>query len=125
MKHAQSRLPVLPYITWECGFGELGPRAQVAATSFVQPIASMFHVILQYSQSLELEGAHRRLFPDELTAHANTEPVLETRVYAPAARWLLRVGDQLNRLQAGSIHVYLLTMVITLLILLAIGGSMK
>jgi len=125
LRHSQSRLPEREFITWECGFGALGPRAQVAATSFVQPIASMFCVVLQYAQSLESVGENARLFPDELTAHATTEPVLETRVYGPAARWLVQIGDQILKFQAGSIHLYLLTMVVTLLILLAIGGSMK
>lgn len=35
---AQRKMPVRKFITWECGFGTLGPRTQYTATSFAQPI---------------------------------------------------------------------------------------
>ena len=110
------------YVTWECGFGDLTPRMQVAATSFVQPIARMFGLMIRYDVQSRADGANPTLFPDEIRVEQRTEAVLETRVYGPALRWVNRAGGFLVRMQAGSIHLYLLTMFVTLLALLVIAG---
>jgi hydrogenase-4 component B len=119
---AERRQPVRTFITWECGFGSLSPRMQTTATSFVQPIARMFGALFQYAVHLHIDGANRRLFPEEIRVEPRTEAILESRVYTPLVRWVSRAGDWVVRLQAGSIHLYLLTMFGTLLLLLAIGG---
>jgi len=125
MARTKATMPERRYITWECGFGALGPRAQVNGTSFVQPIAHTFSVVFQYAESVSIEGESRRLFPDKVTATSTTEPVLETRLYQPVTSMFGWLGDQILHLQEGSIHAYLLTMLITLLILLAIGGAIQ
>jgi hypothetical protein len=65
---------------------------------------------------------NRRLFPDDVTAVTTTEAVLETKVYRPAAHWFGRAADRIVGLQQGSLHRYLLTMFLTLIVLLIIGG---
>jgi hydrogenase-4 component B len=125
MNRADAFRPVRRYSTWDCGFGELSARAQVSGASFVQPIARMFRVVFLYVENLRVEGGDHRLFPDEVTAVATTESVLEMRVYRPAARWFQRLADVVLRLHDGSIHGYLMTMVVTLIVLLLIGGYMR
>jgi hydrogenase-4 component B len=125
MADAAKRIPVRTYITWECGFGTLTPRMQVAAASFSQPIARMFGIVFRYAVQRKIAGADRRLFPDEIHASPTTEAVLESRIYHPILRAINRISDWLTRLQAGSIHLYLLTMFMTLLALLTIGGYVK
>lgn len=122
MGSAARRMPVRSFITWECGFGDLTPRMQVAAASFAQPIARMFGTLFHYAVHLNIDGANRRLFPEEITVEPKTEALLESRVYRPLVRWVNRAGDWVVLLQAGSIHLYLLTMFGTLFLLLAIGG---
>jgi hydrogenase-4 component B len=122
MESAARRLPVRPFITWECGFGDLTPRMQVTAASFAQPVARMFGALFRYAIHLHIDGANRRLFPEEIKVEPKTEAVLESRLYSPVVRWVDRAGDWVVRLQAGSIHLYLLTMFGTLLLLLVIGG---
>ncbi|MDR3710226.1 MAG: proton-conducting transporter membrane subunit [Capsulimonadaceae bacterium] len=122
---ARRQRPDRTYITWECGFGALSPRQQVSATSFVQPISRIFSVVFQYAENLRIEGESRRLFPDRVTATSTTEAVLETRLYGPLTMLFKWLGDQVIKLQEGNIHAYLLTMLLTLLILLAIGGSIR
>jgi hypothetical protein len=117
--------PVRRYITWECGFGDLTSRMQVAAASYAQPIARLFGTLYRYTIHQEIEGEHRRHFPEEIRAEHRTEFVLETRFYTPAIRWVNSIGDWVARLQAGSIHLYLLTMFVTLIVLLAIGAYAK
>jgi formate hydrogenlyase subunit 3/multisubunit Na+/H+ antiporter MnhD subunit len=122
LRSAAVRQPTRSYITWECGFGPLGPRMQVAAASFSQPIARLFGALFRYAVELKIDGSNRRLFPEEITVRPKTETVLESRVYHPLVRWVDRAGDWIVRLQAGSIQLYLLTMFATLLVLLIVGG---
>jgi hydrogenase-4 component B len=122
MDYASHRMPIRTFITWECGFGALGPRAQVSGMSFAQPIAHMFSVLYRYAQSLESEGG---LFPAEFKSVTTSKSVLEAGIYRPAARFFSDLGDKILWLQEGSIHRYLGTMLITLVILLVIGGYVR
>jgi hydrogenase-4 component B len=48
-------------------------------------------------------------------------PVLEAHVYRPAVAFVNWIGERMMHLQAGSIHLYLSYMLITLVALLVIG----
>jgi hydrogenase-4 component B len=115
--------PMRRFITWECGFGELGPRTQYTATSFAQPIARMFGAVYRYAVSVRIEGRDRRHFPEAVSVELTHEPYLETRIYAPLLRLIQHAaGTLLMRLQAGSIHQYLLFMLLALGLLLWLGN---
>lgn len=115
--------PARRFITWECGFGSLGPRTQYTATSFAQPISHIFGAIYRYAVAVSLHGRHRRHFPETVAAETMHEAYLETRLYAPLLRGVYRAaGIFLMRLQAGSIHQYLVFMVLMLCLLLWVGG---
>jgi hypothetical protein len=119
---AAGKQPTRRFVTWECGFGELGPRTQYTAASFAQPIARMFGGFYHYSQELRLAGRDRRHFPEEIEIEPAYEPYLETRVYGPLIGFLRHLSTTLvARLQAGSIHQYLLYMVVALGVLLWLG----
>ena len=114
--------PARRFITWECGFGDLGPRMQYTASSFAQPIARMFRAMNHYGVQVDVQGTDRRNFPDAVSVESGYEPYLQTRVYAPALKLIQDVaGIFLARLQAGNIHQYLLYMTITLGLLLFVG----
>lgn len=118
---ARSR-PARQFITWECGFGNLSPRTQYTATSFAQPISRLFGAIYRYAVEINVGGGNRRHFPDMVGAETVHEAYLETRIYAPLLRGLRRVsGIVLMRLQAGSIHQYLIHIVLVLALLLWMG----
>ncbi len=125
LRSAAGRQPAKSYITWECGFGPLTSRMQATATSFAQPIARMFGVLYRYDVHRQIEGEHRRLFPEEIRAEPKTEVMLESRVYVPIVQWVDKLADRVAGLHAGSIHVYLLTMFATLIVLLIIGGNVR
>lgn len=119
---ARSR-PAREYITWECGFGALGPRTQYTATSFAQPIARLFGAVFDYAVRVDVHGQRRRHFPESVAAETRYEAYLETRVYGPALRAIRRAsGGLLMRLQAGSIHQYLIYMALVLGLLLWVGS---
>jgi hydrogenase-4 component B len=114
--------PAREYVTWDCGFGSLGPRTQYTATSFAQPISRLFGSVYRYAVAVSMGGRHRRHFPEEVVAEVSYEAYLETRLYAPAIRGLRRAsGALLMALQAGSIHQYLVYMALVLALLLWVG----
>lgn len=125
MQAAARRHPVRTYITWECGFGDPTPRMQVTATSFAQPIARLFGALYHYALHLHVEGDDRRYFPQEMHAEPETKSLLQAMVYAPLMRAVSQAGTVLARLQAGSIHLYLLTMFVTLCTLLLLGRYVR
>jgi hypothetical protein len=95
---------------------------QYTATSFAQPIARMFGAVYRYSLELNVEGRDRRHFPERVTVTSTYEPYLETRVYGPLLRLFQRAaGTLVMRLQAGSIHQYLLYMGVAFVLLLWLG----
>lgn len=114
--------PARRFITWECGFGDLGPRMQYTASSFAQPIARMFRAVNHYEVQVDVQGSGRKHFPDGVSAESGYEPYLQTRVYTPALKLIQdTAGAFLARLQAGSIHQYLAYMMVALGLLLFLG----
>lgn len=122
MRHLSKSFPSKRFITWECGFGDLGPRTQYTAASFVQPISRIFGVIYSYGLKVTVKGKDRSHFPETVAAQTSHEAHLETKVYAPILKSIQRVsGTLLMRMQAGSIHQYLIYMTFVLALLLWIG----
>jgi hydrogenase-4 component B len=109
------------YITWECGFGELTPRCQVAPDSFAQPLAWIFSPILRYKLAFEISGKDRRHFPEKIKVEANVVSILENQVYRPALGLVGLAARWVAKLQAGSIHLYLLYLCLSLVLLLVLG----
>lgn len=113
------KYPTRRFITWECGFGALGPRTQYTATSFAQPVSRIFGSLYGYVTEFSVVGRQRRHFPQGVEASAHHEAYLETRVYRPLLKSISRLsGAVLMRLQAGSVHQYLFQMTLVLALLL-------
>ena len=109
------------YLTWECGYGQLSERMQVTAESFAHSIARVFTPVLQYATKSQIAGKDRRHFPDRISAEPVMVSLLESKVYGPFIAGIRAAGAHFSKVQAGSIHVYLLYVFLTLVILLAIG----
>ncbi len=109
------------YITWDCGFGSGTSKSQVTADSFAQPIARIFTPVLQYHLTVEITGQDRRHFPEKIVVDPSMVSLLESRVYEPAAAFLVRLSQLVAKLQAGSIHLYLMYVCVTLVVLVLAG----
>lgn len=107
--------------TWECGYGKLTSHMQATGESLAQPIASLVRPVLQYSMKAEISGTDRRHFPERIKAEAMSQSLLEQKVYGPLIKTIQGLGAHIARLQAGSIHLYLLYLLITVVSLLSIG----
>lgn len=109
------------YITWDCGYGSLTTKAQVTADSFAQPSARIFRPLLRYQNFSKIDGADRRHFPERIHVETRIISILETKVYAPLLAMVNMSSRSIARLQAGSIHIYLLYVCSTLIVLLLLG----
>lgn len=108
------------YNTWECGFGALASQMQMTSESFAQPIATLLSPVLRYRLVSEISGTDRKHFPEKVKAEPVTQSLLETKVYGPIVFFVDFLGRHINRLQAGSIHIYLFYLLITLIFLICL-----
>lgn len=108
--------------TWECGYGPLSNRMQITAGSFAQPIAAIFSPILSYHSSLKISGKDRKHFPEKVQSETLMIPLLETKLYNPIVSLVVLSGRHFARLQAGSVHMYLFYVLVSLIALLVVGS---
>ncbi len=109
------------YRTWECGFGDLSTRTEATGVSFAQPIESIFHSVLQSKYELKLLGKDRRHFPERIKVEITTRAWLEMALYVPIINFVRWLAQRFVTIQAGSIHIYLMYMLITLILLVSVG----
>ncbi|MDF0644178.1 MAG: hydrogenase 4 subunit B [Nitrospira sp.] len=107
--------------TWGCGLN-LSPRMEYTATAFVQPIKRVFGTIYQPTLKLETELMHEsQYFAKSRRFTVRIEPIFETYLYLPVAAIMPALADRLRVIQAGSLHVYLAYIFVTLVLLLLIA----
>ncbi|MEO5954551.1 MAG: hydrogenase 4 subunit B [Nitrospiraceae bacterium] len=112
------RLMTRSYKTWGCGIN-LSPRMEYTATGFVQPIKRVFSTFYQPTIKLETEFLEEsRYFAKRRHFEFHIEPVFEKYLYDPVVHVFMRIADRLRILQAGSLHLYLTYIFVTLVILL-------
>lgn len=112
------------YISWDCGFGPLSTRTQVNSDSFAQPMARIFRPLLRYQTEVNFDGKDIRHFPEHVSVETKMVSILETRIYLPTLDKIRALSKYLVRLQAGSIHLYLFYLCLTLILLLITGTSL-
>jgi len=115
---------VREYITWECGYGDLPVRTEETASSFAEPIEHIFGSILGYRIDLVITGKDRRHFPERVKEETRQESLLESRVYGPLIEAIDWLSKRFTRIQTGSIHLYLLYMLLTLVLLMTVGTQL-
>ena len=108
--------PVEQGVTWGCGYAQPTARMQYTASSFVQPVTTLFRWLL---------GTHRQVQRPEGVMPANASLTTETpdlchgNLYRPGflkVNWGL---SKLRRLQQGQVQLYVLYIAVTLIVLLA------
>ena len=110
------------YKTWGCGLN-VTPRMEYTATAFVQPIKRVFSTVYQPMVKLETEFLEEsRYFAKHRRFAVHIEPVFQKYLYDPVITFVSTVADRLRVIQAGSLHLYLTYIFITLILLLLITG---
>jgi len=118
---AGKRGGVKQFITWECGFGDLSQRMQGTALSFAENISTTFAHLLLYKVRSNISGRDRRHFPEQVAIEVTSASLVETRLYDPAVRSVRWLGERMLLLQAGSVHLYLGYILLTLVVLMLVG----
>ncbi|NGZ96987.1 MAG: hydrogenase 4 subunit B [Nitrospira sp. WS110] len=104
--------------TWGCGI-TLTPRMEYTAAGFVQPIKRVFSTIYQPTVKLETEFlAESRYFAKRRHFEFHIEPIFEKYLYDPLVAFFGALADRLKVIQAGSLHLYLTYIFVTLITLL-------
>lgn len=106
------------YRTWACGL-KLQPINEYTSTGFVQPIRQIFSMIYKPTVKLESEMLEKsQHFAKEMRFELTFQPIFEKYLYDPVVRTVLSIANRFHVIQAGSIHVYLSYMFVTLILLL-------
>ncbi len=109
------------YKTWGCGIN-LNPRMEYTATGFVQPIKRVFSTIYQPTVKLETELLEEsRYFAKRRRFEFHIEPVFQKYLYDPVVTFFATTADRLRVIQAGSLHLYLTYIFVTLVVLLLLA----
>src|SRR5574341_544233 len=110
------------YKTWGCGIN-LTPRMEYSATGFVQPITRVFSTIYQPTVKLETEFLEEyRYLAKRRRFEFHIEPVFKKYLYDPVVAFFTTMADRLRVIQAGSLHLYLTYIFVTLIVLLLLAG---
>ncbi len=108
--------------TWGCGL-PVSPRMAYTATGFVQPIKRVFSALYRPTVKLETELLEEsRYFAKRRRFEFHIEPLFETYLYDPVVHFCLSLADRLRVVQAGSLHVYLSYIFVTLIALLLLAS---
>jgi hydrogenase-4 component B len=109
------------YKTWGCGIN-LTPRMEYTATGFVQPIKRVFSTIYQPTVKLETEFLEEsRYFAKRQRFEFHIEPIFQKYLYDPLVAFFTTMADRLRVIQAGSLHLYLTYIFVTLIVLLLLA----
>jgi hydrogenase-4 component B len=106
--------------TWGCGRIRQTPRMEYTSSAFAEPLRRIFSEVYRPTQDLSVSvHPDSRYVVREITYRSAVVPWLEHTLYEPVTRGARAAATQVRRLQAGSIHLYLLYVVTALLAALA------
>jgi len=107
--------------TWACGLN-LTSRMEYSATGFVQPIKRVFSTIYQPTVKLETEFLEEsRYFAKRRRFEFHIEPMFQTYLYDPLIAFVSGLANRMKIVQAGSLHLYLAYIFVTLVVLLLVA----
>lgn len=101
--------------TWDCGYAAPTPRMQYTASSFADPIVSMFDTTLYPERDLKTDQG---LFPTVFSFESRSKDIFMHHVYRPLFSIIKAGALGLHWLQRGYNQLYVLYIVLTLLALL-------
>jgi hypothetical protein len=108
--------------TWGCGRIGQTPRMEYTATAFAEPLRRVFAELYRPTEDLSIDfHPESRYFVQSIAYRSEVHPWFERRLYAPVVSLLRWAAFRVRWLQAGSLHLYLLYMIVTLVLLLLVS----
>jgi hydrogenase-4 component B len=106
--------------TWGCGRIRQTPRMQYTSSAFAEPLRRIFSELYRPAEDLSVTvHPESRYFVRSITYTTTVAPWFEAALYDPVTRGVRACSARISRLQAGSVHLYLLYVAAALLVALA------
>lgn len=106
---------------WDCGLPGLTAENEYTATAFSKPLRMIFGALFRPRREIQAEYDVSPYYPTAIRFESEIEPTFETHFYTPLRDAILAAAAWARRLQAGSIHLYLSYVFVTLILLLLFG----
>ncbi len=105
--------------TWGCGRIGQTPRMEYTATAFAEPLRRVFAELYRPTKELTIDfHPESKYFVQSIAYKSDITPLFDHWLYDPFLRLVRGTAQQVRRLQAGSLHLYLVYVTIILVILL-------
>ena len=104
--------------TWDCGLPGLGPENEYTATAFSKPLRMVFAALYQPRREIQAVFDVSPYFPKAIHFESEIEQAFENRLYKPVQSMVYWISSRMRAIQAGSIHLYLAYIFVTLIVLL-------
>ena len=108
--------------TWGCGRIGQTPRMEYTATAFAEPLRRVFAELYRPTEDLSIDfHPESKYFVQSIAYRSEVHPWIERLLYTPVVSFLRRTAFRVRWLQAGSLHLYLLYMILALIMLLLVS----
>jgi hydrogenase-4 component B len=107
--------------TWDCGLPGLTAENEYTATAFSKPLRMIFAALFRPRREIQAEFEVSPYYPTAIHFESEIQSTFETHFYDPLRDAILSVAARMRHLQAGSIHLYLAYIFVTLILLLLFG----
>jgi hydrogenase-4 component B len=112
--------PVRHADTWGCGRIAQTPRMEYTASAFAEPLGRVFAELYRPTQDLTVNThPDSPYYVQSITFRSDVRPWFEQVLYTPVVRAIRATAVTVRRLQAGSVHLYLVYVAAALLAALA------
>jgi hypothetical protein len=102
--------------TWDCGFAKPTARMEYTGTAFAQPLVDFFSPFVKSIR--KLSRVTTNLFPKSSEYSIETKDAGTSLFWDPIFKLFSKLFNKLHGLQSGSLHFYILVMVIAILAML-------
>jgi hydrogenase-4 component B len=105
--------------TWGCGRTGQTPRMEYTATAFAEPLRRVFAELYRPTKELSISfHPDSKYFVESIEYKSEITPLFDRWFYDPLLRSVRFFSRMVQRLQTGSLHLYLLYIAVLLIILL-------
>jgi hydrogenase-4 component B len=95
---------------------------EYTATAFAEPLRRVFAALYRPTEDVSIDfHPESKYFVQSIAYHSEVHPWFERLLYAPVVSFLRRTAFRVRWLQAGSLHLYLLYMILALVLLLLVS----
>ncbi len=108
--------------TWGCGRSGQTSRMEYTATAFAEPLRRVFAELYQPTRELSIAfHPDSKYFVESIEYKSEITPLFDRWFYEPLLRVVQFISSLVRRLQAGSVHLYLVYIAGILIILLLVA----